>query len=187
MAGLAARCREQGIDIALAREPGGTPLGDAIRGIFVDPKFDMRALTEALLVNASRVEAVAAIIGPALASGRAVLCDRFVDSTLAYQGFGRGVELAVLRQLCALASGGLQPDLTLLLDVPVDLAQARITARQTSPDRLEQADRAFHERVRGGYLTLAREQARFRTIDGSVDSAAVLDRAWLAITGILAW
>jgi dTMP kinase len=181
LSGLAERLRSDGSEIFVTREPGGTPLGDAVREIFLNRSVAISPLTEALLINAARVQHVTDAIGPALAAGRIVLCDRFVDSTLAYQGYGRGLELRYLRDLCDAATGGLEPDLTLLVDVPVEISRARTRSRHRSVDRLESESDAFHERVRGGYLELARLSPRHRVLDGTLSAQRVLERAWLEL------
>ena len=181
LSGLAERLRTHGSEIFATREPGGTPLGDAIREIFLNRSLAISPLTEALLINAARVTHVTDAIGPALAAGRIVLCDRFVDSTLAYQGYGRGLELRYLRELCDAATGGLEPDLTLLVDVPVEISRARTRSRHRGVDRLESEDDAFHERVRHGYLELARSSPRHVVLDGTLSAQQVLERAWLEL------
>src|SRR5579862_5788330 len=156
LSGLAGRLRSDGRELVATREPGGTPIGDAIREIFLNRSISVAPLTEALLINAARAQHVVDVIAPALASGADVLCDRFVDSTLAYQGYGRGLDLDALRRLCDDATGGLVPDVTFVLDVPLAVSRARTLARERLADRLESEDDAFHERVRQGFLELAR-------------------------------
>lgn len=173
--GLSARLRSEGRELFVTREPGGTPIGDAIRSLFLDSSLAIGPLTEALLVNAARAQHVADVVGPHLRAGRSVLCDRFVDSTMAYQGYGRGVDLGVLQALCDAATGGLAPDLTLLLDVPVEVSRARIGARGGS-DRMEAEDDGFHERVRHGFLTLAKEP-RHRVLDGTRPAEELIELA----------
>ncbi len=171
--------RAAGLDVVLAREPGGTPIGEAIRTILLDSRaaeVDPRA--EALLFNAARAELVADVIAPALRRGALVVCARFADSTAAYQGHGRGLEVGALREVERFATGGLRPDLTVLLDLPVTVGLARKTADEGT--RFEALDRAFHERVRAGFLALARlEPDRFAIVDASAGlhevRVAVLD------------
>lgn len=177
---LAGRLQFDGRDVFLTREPGGTPVGDAVRVIFLDRSIRIEPLAEAFLINAARVQHVARGIRPALGAGRAVVCDRFVDSTLAYQGYGRGLDLAELRDLCDHAAGGLVPDLTLLVDVPVDVSRERRRERGGALDRLESEADAFYERVRAGYLELARGP-RHRVIDGTLPIGEVLGQALLAL------
>lgn len=158
------------------REPGGTTLGDALRAIFLDRTLSIEPLSEAFLVNAARAQHVDRVIRPALASGGIVLCDRFTDSTLAYQGYGRGMDLALLRALCDFATGGVEPDVVLLVDLPVGVARARLGDRAKAPDRIENEDDGFHERVRRGFLRLARAP-RHRVLDGALSPERLLDEA----------
>lgn len=152
-------------DVCLTREPGGTPLGEAIRGWVLNQ--GMAIDSEVLLLLAARAEHVAQVIRPALAAGRTVLCDRFSDATLAYQGYGRGVDLARLRQLCGWAESGMRPSLTVLFDVPPEVSRDRLAGLKT-PDRFESEQAAFFERVRQGYLALAAaEPERFVVLDAT--------------------
>jgi dTMP kinase len=163
---LAAFFRALGRAVVTTREPGGTPLGEALRGLLLHPEQAMHAETETLLVFAARREHLASVILPALAEGKVVLCDRFTDATYAYQGSGRGVETGRLKILEEWVQGTLQPDLTILFDVPVELGRARAGARVA--DRFERERGEFFERVRQGYLQRARENPqRFRVIDAS--------------------
>ena len=167
LAGLSDRLRERGGEIIVTREPGGTAIGDAVRETFLKPGLKPAALTEAFLINAARAQHVVELIAPALSRGATVLCDRFTDSTLAYQGYGRGVDLALLRDLCTIATGGLSPGLTIVLDIPVAVSRERVRARHALLDRMESEDDAFHVRVRDGFLTLARDGGRYRVLDGT--------------------
>ncbi|MBV8489233.1 MAG: dTMP kinase [Candidatus Eremiobacteraeota bacterium] len=180
LSGLAERLRASGREPLVTREPGGTALGDAIRAIFLDRSLDISALSEAMLVNAARAQHVERTIRPALAQGRIVLCDRFVDSTLAYQGYGRGLDLAMLRGLCDAATAGLVPDVTFVLDVPLAVSRARTAARRPELDRLEAEDDAFHQRVREGFLALARSP-QHRLLDGELDASALVASAMEAL------
>jgi dTMP kinase len=166
--------------VLTTREPGGTELGNRIRELFLarGAHVPIDPLAEAFLVNAARAQHVAETIAPALAAGKVVLCDRFADSTLAYQGSGRGLEIERLTQLCALATGGLEPDATILLDVPVALSRDRLGERGGRIDRLESEPLAFHERVRAGFLALAAAEARIHTLDGTLPAEDVLEAAW---------
>ena len=179
--GLIERFGVEGRDVVVTREPGGTATGDAIRSIFLDRTLTIEPLTEAFLVNASRAQNVAEVIRPALAQDRLVLCDRFTDSTLAYQGYGGGLELAALQRLCDEATGGVQPDIVLLIDLPVDVARARMQERSYIMDRIESQDAAFHERVRQGYLELAKSP-RHRVLDGTLPRERLLEDAWNSIS-----
>lgn len=178
--GLVERFGVEGRDVVVTREPGGTATGDAIRSIFLDRTLTIEPLTEAFLVSAARVQHVAEVIRPALAQDRLVLCDRFTDSTLAYQGYGGGLELASLQRLCDEATGGIQPDLVLLIDLPIDVARARLQERYVL-DRVESRDAAFHERVRQGYLELSKS-ARHRVLDGTLPRDRLLEDAWNSIS-----
>lgn len=181
LSGLAEWLAARGAEVVVTREPGGTPLGDRLRALFVEPGLTIDPLAEAFVVNASRAEHVARVIEPALREGRFVLCDRFADATIAYQGYGRGVDIASLRALARIATSGREPDLTFLLDVSAAVSQTRLTGRQRATgvgaDRLEREGTAFHERVRAGYLALARGDPRFVTLDGVRPPDAVLQAA----------
>lgn len=141
--------RQQGRDVVRTREPGGTPLAEKLRELVLHDSMD--PLTEALLVFSARRDHLQQVIRPALARGAWVLCDRFTDATFAYQGAGRGFDLAVLSRLETWVQEGLQPDLTLLFDLPPAVAAGRLQAAR-QPDRFEALDAAFFERVRAGYL-----------------------------------
>lgn len=165
----AAWLAERSVPHLVTHEPGGTPLGDALRGLFLDPKWGaVDGVVELLLVFASRRQHLIEVIEPALADGKHVLCDRFTDSTVAYQGHGRGVPLGVIGQVDRLATGGRSPDRTLLFDLPAEKARARghSPARQErgAVDRLDAEALDFYERVRQGFLTLAGGDPRFRVI-----------------------
>jgi dTMP kinase len=163
---LAERLRQGGRELVVTREPGGTPLGERLRELLLHEPMD--PATETLLMFAARCEHLQRVIRPALARGAWVLCDRFTDATFAYQGGGRGVPAAKLSRLEDWVQEGLQPDLTLFFDVPVEVGQARLAGAGAGLDRFEREARAFHERVRSAYL--ARAQAtpgRVRVIDSS--------------------
>lgn len=169
-----------GIGTVLTREPGGTPLGEAVRGLLQrdDPSSAPVPGAEVLLFLASRAQHVERLIRPALAAGKWVLCDRFDDSTFAYQGAGRGFPLPALKRIDAFATGGLKPDFTLLLDLPPELSRKRLAEREAAtasrPDRIEAEDLAFHTRLRDCFLKLASaEPARFAVIDTDRDRALV--------------
>jgi dTMP kinase len=182
--GLAGALRADGYEVIVTREPGGTAIGNAVRAIFLDPTLRMEPLTESLLVNAARAEHVKDVIRPALDAQRIVLCDRFVDSTLAYQGFGRGLPLEKLRAICDAATGGLEPDLVLLLDVPVSVARKRLGERSHAADRIEREDDDFHERVRRGFLELAKSP-QHEILDGTISADLLLNCALAEIRGAL--
>jgi dTMP kinase len=156
------------------REPGGTAIGRAVREVLLDPaNRALEPMAELLLYFADRAQNVAEVIRPALAEGRVVLCDRHVESSLAYQGYGRGLPLAAIRQLAALATSGLRPDAIVLIDVPVEVGLARV-GRRGAHDRLERELLSFHERVRRGFVALAEEEpSRWLRLDGTAGEEAV--------------
>ncbi|WP_211662100.1 dTMP kinase [Neomoorella glycerini] len=166
--------RRRGFTVECTREPGGTPLAEAIRQLLLEPRYGpIDARAEILLYAAARAQHVAERIRPALAAGKVVLCDRFTDSSIAYQGYGRRLGVELVRQVNSLATSGLLPDLTLLIDVPVELGLARRRGKSAA-DRLEREDLAFHRRVRQGYLELSRlESQRVHLIDGTGSPDAV--------------
>lgn len=165
----------------LTHEPGATTLGRALRALLLDPDGPAPVpRAEALLVAADRAQHVEETVRPALAAGRWVVTDRFSGSTLAYQGWGRGLEPGPLRRVVAWAAGGLEPDCSVLVDVPVDLARGRLGA--AGADRLEGLDPGFHQRVRDGFLVLAREdEARWAVVDGSGSVVEVAGRVAVAV------
>ena len=178
---LAEYLEGQGISVVCTREPGGTPLGEKVRDLLQHGGADDAPVPQAetLLFLASRAQHVERLIRPALERGAWVLCDRFSDSTLAYQGYGRGFDLAQLRSADAFATCGLAPDLTVLLDVTPEMSRARLLERQaktaTSPDRIEREPEAFHARLRDGFLEMAAaEPERFVTVstDRPLDEVA---------------
>ncbi|HEC35963.1 MAG TPA: dTMP kinase [Anaerolineae bacterium] len=161
--------RRQGYDVILAREPGGTPIGDQVRGVLHDPaNTDMHPWAEAFLYSASRAQLVARVVRPALAAGKVVVCDRYADSTLAYQGYGRGLSLELLWEITRLATGGLMPDLTLYLDIQPDRGLQRRLLGGEEWNRLDRETLAFHRRVRAGYLEMAGlEPERWVVVDAA--------------------
>lgn len=176
---LADALRARGEDVLLTREPGGTQLGDGIRSLLLDNRTGHHVpVADALLFNAARAQHVEAVILPALRAGRTVVCARYADSTLAYQGYGAGLPIDQLRRVQALATQGLTPDRTLLLDLPPEVGLGRKGAELT---RFEtDFDVAFHQRVRAGFLAMAAaEPGRYRVIDATRDEDAVF-RAVLA-------
>lgn len=184
---LAAELERRGIEVVLTREPGGTPLAERVRELVlargsesVDP------VAELLLMLAARSLHLTNLIRPALAAGRWVICDRFTDATRAYQGAGRGLDATLIDTLAAAVQRGLEPDRTLLLDVPVEVGLARARQRAHGGDRFEDETRRFFERVRAGYLELARRApARCRVIDASRDAPAVVAAALGALSDIM--
>jgi dTMP kinase len=179
---LAERLRQQGHEVMLTREPGGTPLGTELRQLLLDrDELELSARAEALLMNASRAQLVETVIRPALELGNIVVCDRFADSTLAYQGAGRGLDGQELASVISFATAGLQPDMTMLLDVPVEVGLARKHA-QDQRNRFEAETLAFHARVRVAYLSLARaDSQRWRCFDATESADRLADSVWQTV------
>lgn len=168
--GIADFLRARGKDVVVTREPGGTPLGEKLRELLLSQPMHIE--TEALLMFAARREHIAQVIAPALAAGRWVLSDRFTDATYAYQGSGRGMAADRIAALERWVQDGLQPNLTIVFDAPVEVALARLTKARS--DRFEREDRGFFERVRAGYLErAAAEPRRLRVVDGGRPLAEV--------------
>jgi len=181
---LARRLRARGLDPLVTREPGGTPLAESLRTLVLDPARRPAPLTEALLILAARADVVATAIAPALEAGRVVLCDRYGDSTLAYQGAGRGLDDARLAAWNRMATGGLVPDLTLLFDVDPELARARRSVAATN--RLDREPPDFHARVRDRYRELAAaEPGRFVVLDAARDADELERATWEAVAARL--
>lgn len=177
-----ARLLAERLDAVLTREPGGTALGERVRVLLLDPAvgpFDAR--TEALLVAAARAEHVVEVLEPALEAGRTVVSDRFTASSLAYQGYGRGLDVSHVECLNRWATAGLAPDLVILLDVPGDEARSRLRRSGRTLDRLESEEAEFHERVAAGFRALARvETSRWVIVDGVGTVEEVAARVWAA-------
>jgi dTMP kinase len=173
------------IPVLLIHEPGGTPLGNKIgywlkwgRGTRISP------MTELLLFNASRAQLVEEVIQPSLKAGEVVIGDRFFDSTIAYQSYGRGLDLAMVKSICRATTRGLKPDLTILLDIPAEEGLARKSARRH--DRFEEAGLAFHRRVRSGYLKMAAgEPERWLVIDATQSKERIAQIIWQRVSQLL--
>ena len=172
---LAAALREEGIDIVTTREPGGTEIGDQIRAVIMNMKNKaMDPRTELLLFNASRAQLVEELIRPSLAAGKIILCDRYADSTMAYQGYGHGLDKDELRRLLNFATGGLKPDLTLLFDISAEAGLKRRLSNHDEWNRMDDYALQFHERVRGGFLELAAaDPERWVVIDADRDPGVI--------------
>ena len=187
VAELAARLRAAGKTVLVTREPGGTKLAEQIRALVREEVEDPPVTrSEVLLFLAARAQVVSQVIKPALARGEWVICDRFADSTFAYQGYGRGIDVRLLKELNDFATEGLKPDLTILLDVPLEVSRARLAERQkatdTKADRIEQAGETVHRHLREGFLELAKaEPERFVVIDSSGDRAEVDEKIIKAV------
>jgi len=163
---LVARLREEGRQATAVRDPGSTPVSERIREVLLDRRLpDMDARTELFLYMASRSEMVARIVRPVLEGGLVVVSERFVSSSVAYQGFAGGIEPALIWEMGRVATGGIEPDLTILLDLEIEAGFSRIARAR---DRMESKDRAYHEKVRQGFLAMARERPdRFVVVDAS--------------------
>lgn len=187
---LAASLRERDDDVVLVREPGGTEAGERVREVLLHAQgVALAPEAQALLFTAARAQLVREVIRPALARGAVVIADRYFDSTLAYQGFALGASLDGLRELTAFAVGGTIPDRTFLLDVAVEVIAARARARESGRgwDRFEAQDRAFHERLRDGYLRLAAaEPRRFVVVPGDRDEGTIAREILREVDALLA-
>jgi dTMP kinase len=170
--------------VTFIREPGGTPISERLREILLDKQhLEMTDLTELLLFSASRAQVVSQVIRPALRRGEIVICDRYYDSTTAYQGYGRSLDLEDVRRINAIATARLDPDLTILVDIPVEEIDRRRDVAGVPFDRMESSGRAFYERVRQGYRALAAsEPHRCVIIDGTASVEKVEASVWTAFT-----
>lgn len=189
---LAERLKELGHKVRMLREPGGTPIGEEIRHTLKHSQQNhaMTPEAELLLMNASRAQLVREIIRPALEAGEIVLCDRFYDSTTAYQGYGREMNLEQVKSVIDFAVGDTRPDLTLFLHVPAEVSEDRLRSRQTNlpfiRDRFEEADRKFFERVAAGYAAIsASEPERIQFVNGAQPVQNVCVRIWELVENIL--
>jgi len=177
---LAARLRALGLTVVTTREPGGTPTGDRIREILLDPSAHVTPRAELLLYEASRAQHVSDVIAPALERGDVVVCDRFFDSSTAYQAYGRGLDPAMVRALNLAATAGLVPDVTVVL--ALDPHAALVRATRGGADRIESASLDFHERVAAGFAAMAADEPdRFRMVDADGEPPAVAERVWDAV------
>jgi dTMP kinase len=188
---LASYLRENGYGVLLIREPGGNRISEKIRKILLSEKnAGMSELAELLLYEASRAQLTQKMILPALREGKVVVCDRYYDSTLAYQGYGRGLDKKIITYLNHIATLGLSPDLTILIDVPVKVSLQRKVKNKRKEDRLEKERIEFHKKIREGYLKIARQnKTRIKVVDGTGDVFAtwqkvkrVVDSCWLRQT-----
>jgi dTMP kinase len=183
---LVARLYEHGATVLLTHEPGGTPLGAELRQLMLArDDLELAARAEALMMNASRAQLVEYVIRPALERGEVVVCDRFADSTLAYQGAGRGLDRHELASVISFATAGLQPDMTMLLDLPVEVGLARKQA-QGGSNRFEAETLGFHARVRAAYRSMAEaEPRRWRCFRGDEAPERIAEDIWKAVAGRL--
>lgn len=179
--------RKMGLDIVQTREPGGTEIGDQIRSVIMDMKNkSMHPRTEILLFCSSRAQLVEELIRPSLHAGRIVLCDRYADSTMAYQGYGHGLDKDALTRLLDFATGGLKPDLTLLFDLPAEAGLRRRLTNHEEWNRMDDYALQFHERVRQGYLEMAAsDPGRWVVIDADRDPDRIQEDVLSAVRGKL--
>lgn len=174
---LSSALEKTGLNVTVTREPGGSPGAETIRGMLLDPDAEWDPPTEALLHFAARADHYTTRIAPALREGQWVLCDRFADSTRAYQGYGLGLDMDAIEALYEIALNDFVPDLTIILDIPVETGVARMIERGADPDRYEKMDTAFHERLRRGFLEIAeKEPGRCAVIDADTDIDGVTAR-----------
>ncbi len=184
---LVERLKAGGHEVVYVREPGGTKISEAIRTILLDVSHaEMHARTELFLYSAARAQIVEQVIRPALQQNRIVVCDRYADSSTAYQGYGRGLDLQMVLTLNQYATRRLVPRLTVLLDLPPELASERRRLAGKEKDRLESEERAFYQRVRNGYLEMAqKEPNRFWVVDGTSSPEAIHQMIWERVTRVL--
>jgi dTMP kinase len=184
---LGDKLKDRGLPVLHTREPGGTRIGDKIREILLNPEYkELVPRAEAFLYAAARAQHVAQVIQPALSNGTIVLCDRFLDSSLAYQGFGRGIEVSLLERINEPATDGLVPDLTIILDFCTEDGMDRISQSGRRIDRIEREAGAFHQRVRMGYLALAgRSPGRYRVINANRPVEQVHQDIMTAAEGVI--
>lgn len=184
IARLKAALERRGRQPLITREPGGTRAGEAVRQVLLDPALEIAPLAEFLLYSAARSQHVREVIEPALAQGRDVVSDRFAGASVAYQGYGRGLDLELIHHLNAEATGGLRPDRTLLLDLDSERGLERVAAR-AARDRLEAAGLDFHERTRAGFLAQAEADPSWVVINADQDEDAVAAEIWGAVEDLL--
>jgi len=182
---LAKHLENAGHELLITKEPGGTPVGDAIRTTLLNPNLEINPLSEFLLYSASRGQLVQDVLLPALAEEKSVLCDRYYASSLAYQGYGRGLSLNFLKDISEKATQGLDPDITLLLDIEPEQGLKRVAARGAK-DRLEQADLNFHKRLRNGFLELAKEMPNWHVLDANQAVEVLEKEIWEIVSKYLA-
>ena len=197
---LAQRLEDAGHKVLAVREPGGTAVGEALRDVLLNhPGRPLDVRAETLIFAAARAQVVAEVIKPALDTGRVVLCDRFTDSTLAYQGHGHGQDLSMLKPIIEYATGGLEPSLRILLDIPPadglarclteERSEAQVRLADAGPrewNRMDALDLSFHERVHAGYRQLAgRDPERWLTVDAQGDPVEVHARIWVGVSALL--
>jgi dTMP kinase len=172
--------------VLVLREPGGTEIGERIRKMLLDKANEgMTEASELFLFSASRSQLVQEVVKPALEGGMDVLCDRYYDSTTAYQGFGRGIPLDMIHAINRYAIGGVIPDLTFFLDIPIREVEKRITSSKSNKDRMESSGIEFYERVRDGYLQIAKEEPRYRVLQGMQPIDEIHELVWQQVAMIV--
>jgi dTMP kinase len=183
---LADRLTLQDHRVLILREPGGTDIGEKIRKMLLDKNNDgMTEASELFLFSASRSQLIQEVVRPALDGGMVVICDRYYDSTTAYQGFGRGIPLEVIDAINRFATGGLVPDLTFFLDIPIREIEKRMNSAKTNKDRMESNGIEFYERARNGFLQIAKTESRYRIIDGMQPIDDLHELIWQYVTETL--
>jgi dTMP kinase len=180
---LVEKLKSFGNDVIVVREPGGTPISEKIREILLDKKnLEMTQVAEILLFSAARNQLVNQVLKPALEAGKVVICDRYYDSTTAYQGYGRGVNLDDVKRINKIATLGIVPDITFFVDIPIDEIKRRIEIAKSSTDRMESSGDNFYERVRKGYFEIAEgEPERFHIMDGLKNVETIHDEIWKVV------
>jgi dTMP kinase len=173
--------------VLVLREPGGTEIGEKIRKMLLDKSnTGMTEASELFLFSASRSQLIQEVVLPALEGGMVVICDRYYDSTTAYQGFGRGISLEVIQAINRYATGDLAPDLTFFLDIPIREIERRMMAAKKNKDRMESNGIEFYERTRDGFLQIAKTESRYCVIDGLQPIDELHEQIWLTVTEALA-
>ena len=184
---LSDRFSQEDFNVIVLREPGGTEIGEKIRKILLDKaSTGMTDVSELFLFSASRSQLVEEVIKPALDGRMVVICDRYFDSTTAYQGWARGIPLETIRSVNQSASGGLVPRLTFFLDIPVSEVEKRFQRAKSNKDRMESNGKEFYEKAREGYLRIAKEEQRFRVIDGTKNADEIHEVIWKEVEKALA-
>ncbi len=184
---LTADLRQTGYNVCLTREPGGTPISEQIRDMLLNPDHsEMAATTELLLYAASRAQHVSEVIKPALEAGKVIISSRFADATVVYQGYGRGLDLDRIHHLNRIATDGVTPDVTFVLDLPVEIGLQRVQNSRGGLDRLEREKIEFHQRLREGYQIIAKQEPeRLKIIDAQVSPKRVYAQIQEAIQSLL--
>lgn len=177
---LARRIEEKGFLVVETREPGGTPLAERIRDLVLDPEAErVNPVTELFLYSAGRAQHVSELIEPELSNGKVVVCDRFVDSSLAYQGYARGIDLDTVKAISSVAVGRTTQDITVVLEIPLEEAARRRRKRKGKPDRLEGEGEALQKRVKDGYTALSQQDRKdILVLDGTLNEEKIAQRVW---------